>query len=209
MVNGRRDSRGAHRAGPGPGVVHRAGLGLYGQGMSTFEPAERRWTNTSGQLRSSVHARSSDALKELDLNGRPTVRLEYYRDELWLVDTDELLVNPDAKGLAVQGIYGAALRGVSALPADLGEFAPGSAVELVRAPEGAHDPNAIGIRGVGSDAVAGYLPPQLANPISDLFDQGQELSAICLQGAPAGQTTEKISVLVADPDLLAHLARNL
>ncbi len=177
--------------------------------MGTFEPAERCWKNVDGQLRTSVHARSGEALKALDVDGRPTVRLEWYRAELWLVDSDDLLVNADAKGLMVQGIYGFDARGLNETAAELGDFAPGTQIQLVREPENAKDHDAIGIRTDDTAQIAGYVGKLVATGLARAMDDGVELVTLCLRGTPAGESTSRITVLVAEPALMAFLSRNL
>ncbi len=177
--------------------------------MGIFEPAERRWKNVDGQLRTSVHARSGEALKVLDVDGRPTVRLESYHDELWLVDSDELLVNADAKGLMVQGIYGFDARGLNETAVELGNFAPGAQIELVREPENSKDKDAIGIRTDDTAQIAGYVGKPVATGLARAMDDGVELATLCLRGAPAGESSSRITVLVAESALMEFLRRNL
>ncbi|RIJ71260.1 hypothetical protein D1871_14655 [Nakamurella silvestris] len=179
--------------------------------MTSFTPAVRSWTNASGQHRTSVHARNSDALKLVDTQGRPLVRLEVYKDELWLVDDDDLLVNSDAPGLSTSGIYGFDARGTKNHESALtdGDFGPGALIDLVRAPAGANDPTAIGISAAGREEIAGYADKKTALFLAPKLDDGVELTAISLRGAPVGEHTALVTVLVAEPELMAHLRRNL
>jgi hypothetical protein len=46
---------------------------------------------------------------------------------------------------------------------------------------------------------------QKAASLAKMLDRGDNLNAICLRGAPAGSQPAKISILVATPELIAHL----
>ena len=179
--------------------------------MKSFQPAVREWTNAAGLKRSSPHARNSESLKLLDPTGLPVVRLETYRDELWLVDADEHLVNADAPGLVELGLYGFDVKGTKNHENAVmqGDFSPGAIVELVRSPPGANDPTAIGVRAAGSQEISGYTDKRVAEAIGPDTDLGSELTVISLRGPAAGEHNGLITVLAASPSLMAHVKRNI
>lgn len=148
---------------------------------------------------------------ETDLNGLPTLRLEWWRSELWLVDSNDHVLPCDRRGLGRLGIHGFDVRGLAhyrsiALRDD---FAPGHPVHLHRDPQNPYDRNAIQVRSIRSAEHAGFVNKQKAATLAKMLDSGDILDAICLRGAPAGTMPTKISILVARPELLAHLMRNV
>lgn len=53
--------------------------------------------------------------------------------------------------------------------------------------------------------MAAYVNKAKARTLSKLLDQGADLAAVSLRGTASNTTCEQISVLVARPDVMAHL----
>ena len=49
---------------------------------------------------------------EIDAEGRPTLRLEWWERALWLVDSHDLVVPCDRRGLSRLGLHGFDVRGL-------------------------------------------------------------------------------------------------
>jgi hypothetical protein len=158
------------------------------------------------------HASGTDrTFLELDPHGMPLLRLTWRQDELWLVDRNNHLLNCDHRGMAPLGIYGFDVRGIKyhVREARHGDFRPGTPAELIREPYNPYDSAAVSIRAVGWRAPTGYVNKGKAPTIARLLDQRVNLQAICLRGTGPGILPDKVSVLVATPDLLNHLGREL
>lgn len=177
-----------------------------------FQPRVLEYVSETGRLRRTIYAPgSSEAWKRTDSDGRPQLRLEWWSGELWLIDPDDVLINVDRRGGTKLGIYGFDVRGLKyhRPAARSGDFSPGRRVELVREPANKIDPNAVAVRALGASAIAGYVNKQLARTVARLLDGGTNLYALCLRGAAAGTSPHKIAVLAGQPELVAHLGRNL
>lgn len=123
-------------------------------------------------------------------------------------DSTGLLVGPTDRRLAPAGIHASNLRGESyhKTACRRGDFSPGTPVRLKREPDNKHDPFAVAITADTDNApVAAYVNKAKARTLSKLLDQGADLAAISLRGTDANTACAQISVLVAHPDVLAHL----
>lgn len=136
----------------------------------------------------------------------PRLRLAWHEGELWLTEkTTGLLVNVGNRQLLPLGIFTVGVRGTKyyAPMVKAADLTPGTLIELVREPENINDSNAIGI--TKGDLFVGYWNQQMARPMAKLLDAGTHLEAILLAGTPSGKATERVRVLAAEPQLLAHL----
>jgi len=173
----------------------------------TFTPHLRPTTHSS-----TPWAKGDDkACFETDRVGQTTLRFEWWRDALWLIDSNDHVVLCDRRGLSRLGIHGFDVRGLSHYRATArrDDFTPGHSVHLHRDPQNPYDKNAIQVRAIGSHEPVGYVNKQKAATLAKMLDRGDNLNAICLRGAPPGAQPAKISILVATPELITHLLRNL
>lgn len=143
-------------------------------------------------------------------DGMPTGRLRRERGRL-VIFTDDLagMVNPTSARLHSLGLYCFRIRGVTHHEAAVrsGDFRPGARVRLVREPDNEHDPNAIGVYAAGAERPAGYVNKLNARRLAKRLDAGENLAAISVRGDRPGVDTIAPWVLVAAPDVLAHLRR--
>jgi hypothetical protein len=145
--------------------------------------------------------------------GMPTLHLIRYRESGEQVlrlceDATGLLVGPTDRRLAPAGIYVTNLRGESyhKTACRRGDFSPGAAVRLKPEPDNKYDPFAVAITADADGApVAAYVNKAKARTLAKLLDQGIDLHAVSLRGTSANTTCEQISVLVARPEVVAHL----
>lgn len=139
----------------------------------------------------------------------PPLHLVRSRGELILVeDSTGLLVGPTDRRLAKAGIYIAKLRGESyhKTACKRGDFAPGVTVRLMPEPDNQHDPNAVRVTANEDDAkTAAYVNKGAAKRFGRLASSGEPLRVISLKGTTSGAACEKITILAAHPDLVAHL----
>lgn len=148
---------------------------------------------------------------ETDLAGRTTLRFEWWQGALWLIDSNDHVILCDRRGLGRLGIYGFDVRGLSHYKATArrDDFTPGHSVHLHRDPQNPYDKNAIQVRAIDSHEPVGYVNKQKAATLAKMLDRGDDLSAICLRGAPPGAQPAKISIVVATPELITHLLRKV
>lgn len=142
--------------------------------------------------------------------GMPTGRLRHVRDRLVIVTDDGAgMVNPASRTLHRNGIYCLRLRGTAyhreAMLA--GDFRPGRSVRLEREPDNPHDPNAVAVYADGATALAGYVNKLNARRIAARLDAGETLEAVSVRGSGPGKEGAVPWILVAAPDVLAHLRR--
>lgn len=138
----------------------------------------------------------------------PPLHLVPYDGFLQLCEDETgLLVGPGNRAATHAGIYVVNLRGVGHhQPAcRAGDFSPGAPVRLVREPENEYDPNAVGVQAQDREGVAGYVNKGRAKFLARRIDAGEQYAAASTNGTPAGQAAERIAVVVARPDVLAHL----
>lgn len=139
----------------------------------------------------------------------PPLHLVRSGGELVLVeDSTSLLVGPTDRRLAKAGIHIAKLRGESyhQTACKRGDFAPGATVRLVPEPDNKHDPNAVRVTADADDARrAAYISKGYAKRFGRLIAGGEPLRVISLKGTTSGAACEKITILAAHPDLVAHL----
>lgn len=148
----------------------------------------------------------------LDANGMPTGRLRRERDRLVIITDDGAgMVNPSSARLHTLGLYCFRIRGVTFHVAAVksGDFHLGTPVRLVREPNNQHDPNAIGVYASGARRPAGYVNKQNARRLAKRLDAGEKYAAISVRGDRPGVAGPAPWVLVAAPDVLAHLQRRV
>lgn len=146
----------------------------------------------------------------LGADGWPTGRLRQERDRLVIVTDDGAgMVNPTSARLHTLGLYCFRLRGVTYHEAAVrsGDFRPGARVRLVREPDNEHDPNAVAVYAAGAERPAGYVNKLNARRLAKRLDAGDELAAISVRGDRPGVEGAAPWILVAAPDVLAHLRR--
>jgi len=83
-----------------------------------------------------------------------------------------------SRGLHVVAVAGAGRHHAEAI-ASSDAAAPGSALELRRDPDNAHDPNAIAVYGGGEQV--GWVPRELAAELAPELDDGRPWSAVVLR----------------------------
>lgn len=146
-------------------------------------------------------------------DGLPTGHLAHGSGQLVILADGgpEEMVNTRSTRLFRLGIYVFRVRGVTHHDAAVraGNFSPGAPVRLLREPENSYDSNAVAIFSERARKPAGYANRQNAARIAKRLDAGEELAAIALRGSRAGAECDAPVILVAAPEVLAHLARNL
>ncbi|CAM3194674.1 HIRAN domain-containing protein [Nocardioides dubius] len=140
--------------------------------------------------------------------GLPDLWLEHVRDRL-LVVSPRGWVNPRSRTAASRaGLWSFGVRGTShhERAARAGDFRPGAPVVLVREPQNAHDPNAIGVYASGATELAGYVPRGFAKRLTPILDGGADMVAVSTRGGGPGEDTTP-QVLVVERRLWTHLHR--
>jgi stress response protein SCP2 len=188
-------------------TAHIAALPIVDRTGPNFTPASRP-TNFDPSPYAKAHDRT---YLELGTDGQPSVRLEWWRNELWFVDRNDLILPCDRPGLRSIGIFGFDVRGLRyhKTEAFQGNFVPGGHVELVLEPGNPHDSSAVGVRAAGSREIVGYVNKGLSKRMSKLLKSEFDLQFLCIRGAGPGKLAKKISVVVSDTALMVHLMRNL
>lgn len=141
-------------------------------------------------------------------DGKPNLRLVRKRGQLVLT-VPEGMVSFRSRALPKLGIYAFRARGVSFHDEAVttAGLSAGAKVRLVREPDNPHDPNAVALHAGDAAEPFGYVNTQNAARISRVLDVGGLLAAITLNGSTKGAAGDPVTVLVATPELLAHLRR--
>jgi len=169
---------------------------------------ERHAPTSEGISRSEYLSPEEEARYVSFDNGMPNIRIVRERGQLVMV-VPEGIVNYSSRALHREDIYPFRVRGSghyedAVLAASL---SPGSKIRLVREPDNEYDANAIAIysgKGIGP---LGYVNKQNAARLAKLIDAGESFEAITLSGSPAGRDGDSLTVLVARPDVIAHMLR--
>lgn len=160
---------------------------------------------------SSIYLHSSrwDELLVTDADGMPTLYLQVSSGRLRMTEpTTGQFVSVGNRKLRKMGLWTANLRGVDHYEAAIreGSFEPGAQLRLKREPENPYDKNAVAVCSAGSDQTAGHINKGMAAGLSKLIDSGAQLEVISLSGPERG-AFEGVHVLIASPELMAHMLR--
>lgn len=153
----------------------------------------------------------ADDLDRFKLNGDglPPFHFVPYDGAIRLCEDDTgLLIGPRDRRLPRIGIYSHNVVGTNyhAAACRSGDFSPGARVRLVRQPDNEHDPNAVAVKADKPRAgVAGYISKGHARRLAKVLDAGTELEAVAITGTGPGEPCDAITILAADPRVLAHL----
>jgi hypothetical protein len=153
----------------------------------------------------------ADLRRFIGPDGLPALRLVPYRSGENVLrlceDATGLLVGPADRRLTAAGVLVSNLRGESYdKPAcRAGDFSPGAPVELAPEPENPHDDRAVAVYDASGRHKAAYMNKQKARAYLKRLHAGETLGAISLRGTSARTPCEQIAILVATPQVIAHL----
>lgn len=119
-------------------------------------------------------------------------------------------VGPANRALTKAGVYSFNVRGENYRDDEVtaADTRPGGVAVLRREPENRHDPNAIVVVGRDADGVErmiGYVNKGLARTLARRIDGGDGLEARFMRGDAAGRRSQRVAVVVSDPDTIRDL----
>ena len=119
-------------------------------------------------------------------------------------------VGPANRALTRAGVYSFNVRGDNYRDDEVtaADTRPGGVAVLRREPENRHDPNAIAVVGRdagGAERMIGYVNKGLARSLARRLDAGDALEARFMRGDAAGRRSQRVAVVVSDPDTIRDL----
>jgi len=124
-------------------------------------------------------------------------------------DETGLVLGPTNRHLPKVAVYVSKLRGTKyhRSGCKAGDFSPGAPVQLQAEPDNPYDPHAVAVLDATGTHKAAYLNKAKARTVGRLLGSGTALHAISLRGTPAGTACNAVTVLIASPEVVAHLQR--
>lgn len=120
-------------------------------------------------------------------------------------DSTGLLVSPTNRQLAPSGLLIGALKGGWYYDSKDGDFSPGADLLLVPEPHNEYDDQAVAVFDQTGKYQAGYMNKMKARAYLKRLATGEELAAISLRGGGPGELAGNGAILVATPEVLAHV----